>query len=76
MFNEKKPGNSPGSRYSMTLSNHQISIEPISNDYDNQPFDITFLRNDIEDQFMVHNCWKKLLSMKRNQAIALEVGTA
>jgi hypothetical protein len=47
IFNKKKPRNIYESRYYMTGYTHQISIEPISNDYDNQPHDIAFLLNDI-----------------------------
>jgi hypothetical protein len=48
----------------------------MSNDYDHQPHDITFLLNDIEDHFMVPYCSKKPFFIKRNHEISLEVGTA
>jgi hypothetical protein len=53
----------------------KISIESISNDYDNKPHDIAFLLNNILDHFMVANCWKKSFLIKRNHEISVKVGT-
>jgi hypothetical protein len=55
---------------------NQKSIEPLSNEYDHQPHDITFLLNDLKDQFMAPNGWKKPFFIKRNHEISLDVGTA
>jgi hypothetical protein len=76
IFHKKKPWNIPQSRYCMTCYTHQISIVPISNDYDHQPHDTNFLPNDVKNHFMAPHCWKKLFLIKRKHEISLDVSTS